>query len=116
MDPRNIAGLKRKHAATEEPAKRAELAHKLRVMGHDPDEEKKDSEVPDERKTPERVTAEDTKPTAKAAKDEEADKPAGRRPGRPSKAEASSKDAKPETKAEDKPAAKAADKKPGDAK
>lgn len=36
MDEVQLAGLKRKHAVTEEPAKKAELAHQLRQAGVDP--------------------------------------------------------------------------------
>ena len=80
MEPGNIAGLKRKHAATEEPAKKAELAQKLRLMGHDPEAEEKDSEdrsgAPKGRTADKKVTAEDSKPKATASKDEEKPKAA----------------------------------------
>jgi len=101
-----IASLRRKHAATKEPAKRAELASLLRARGFDPDASEPVSVAPKGRKAPERVTAEQDKPTVTAgvtskllsgegedketAKNSAAKaKPAARRPGRPSKSETS---------------------------
>ena len=90
MESRDIAGLKRKHAATEEPAKKAELAQKLRLMGHDPEDEEKGSEAhsdaPKDRRAPEKVTAEQKRPAAKAAEAKDGDKPKpAARPARASK-------------------------------
>jgi len=92
MDDARIAGLKRKYAATEEPAKRNELANKLRAAGVDPDKAQ-DKPAPEGRKAPEKVTADATKPDAKAAtekaekEDDSAAKStaASRKAGRPSR-------------------------------
>ena len=80
MDEKRLAALKRKHEATEEPAKKAELALKLRQAGHDPEAEEKDSEdrsgAPKGRTADRKVTAEDSKPKATASKDDEKPKAA----------------------------------------
>lgn len=104
MNELELAGLKRKYEATQEPAKKNELRALLVRAGVDPDAAeakpepvKTKSETPVGRSTKPLVTAEPSKPAAKAAakpesketsKDSE-DKPASttRRPGRPRKTE-----------------------------
>lgn len=80
-DPR-IAGLRRKYAATTEPAKRGELRNLLLAAGVDPDA-KPVKPAPVTRVVPTKVTTEATTPvvTADAPKAEAA--PVRRRPGRP---------------------------------
>lgn len=90
-DPR-IAPLRRKLAATQEPAKKAELAVVLRGLGFDPAAAEEVSAAPKGRSAPKQHTTEDT-----AAKDT-ATKDAAKRPARPA-----SKPATP--KAAPKPAA-----------
>ncbi|MGH7239800.1 MAG: hypothetical protein ACREHG_06995 [Candidatus Saccharimonadales bacterium] len=95
-----IAGLKRKHAATQEPAKRAELANLLRAAGHDPDAVETASSpsvAPVGRVSRPLVTTEapkpdttaDVAPEVKETSNESEAKtaPATRRPGRPRKTE-----------------------------
>ena len=97
MEPRDVAGLKRKYAATQEPAKKAELGTLLRSLGHDPDEvkETKDTKVPDGRTADQKVTTE----KAEAAQE----KATPKRPGRPAK------EAEPKAEVkEEKPPAKGA--------
>ena len=65
-DPR-IAPLRRKMAATQEPAKAAELAVVLRGLGFDPDAVETVSVAPKGRTAPVKVTAAPTRPVAKAA-------------------------------------------------
>jgi hypothetical protein len=89
-DPR-IAPLRRKLAATQEPAKRAELAVVLRSLGFDPDAADEATAAPKGRSVPKQQTTE-SKP----------DEPA-KRPARPAASKAAPKPAA-------KPAAKSADK------
>jgi hypothetical protein len=88
-DPR-IAPLRRKMAATQEPAKAAELAVVLRGLGFDPDAAEEVSAAPKGRSAPKRETTEDTRtkdtdekrrPARPAATS--ASKPAPRAPARP---------------------------------
>jgi hypothetical protein len=80
-DPR-IAPLRRKIAATEDPAKVSELEGVLRGLGFDPDAAEKVSPAPKGRSTPKRETTEDTRA-----------KPAPSRPARPAAKPATSKPA-----------------------
>lgn len=79
MEPTDYAALKRKYAATEEPAKKAELKQQLQMLNLDPDEV---TAKPGEGRTANpKVTAEQTRPQAEVAekqKDEEVPAPAGR--------------------------------------
>jgi len=52
MNEAELAGLKRKHAATEEIAKKQELAHQLRQAGVDPETGEKMEMAPFERTGP----------------------------------------------------------------
>ena len=88
-DPR-IAPLRRKMAATQEPAKAAELAVVLRGLGFDPDAAEEVSAAPKGRSAPKRETTDDTRtkdtdekrrPARPAATS--ASKPAPRAPARP---------------------------------
>ena len=81
-----IAPLRRKMAATQDPAKAAELAGVLRGLGFDPDAAEEVSAAPKGRSAPKRETTEDTstkdtdekrRPARPAAK------PAPRAPARP---------------------------------
>jgi hypothetical protein len=77
-DPR-IAPLRRKLEATQEPAKKAELAVVLRGLGFDPDAADEVSAAPKGRSAPKRETTEDTRtkdPDAKARPARPAAKPA----------------------------------------
>lgn len=65
MNDLELAALKRKHAATQEPAKRAELAALLLSRGFDPDAAEPVSVAPKGRSAPVRVTAAPTKPQSK---------------------------------------------------
>jgi len=85
-----IAPLRRKMAATQDPAKAAELAGVLRGLGFDPDAAEEVSAAPKGRSAPKRETAEDTRtkdtdekrrPARPAATS--ASKPAPRAPARP---------------------------------
>lgn len=108
MDPKDLAALKRKHAATEDPAKKAEMRNHLLSLGHDPDEkddERRDSKVPEGRTADKKVTTEDKKPVAKAAVADE-DKP----DNRPVRKVADEKPAASKPAATKAPAAKAAPK------
>lgn len=85
MNDQELAGLKRKHAVTDEPAKKAELAHQLRAAGFDPDTGKTVELAPMERtgprvfKTvPEKAEDTDNSKTSRATTDD-----AGKRPARP---------------------------------
>src|SRR5689334_19182655 len=66
MDEAKIAGLRRKHAATHEPAKRNELRNLLLVAGVDPDAKPVET-APEGRTAPKLQTTAPTKPVAKAA-------------------------------------------------
>ena len=73
MNEAEVAAMRRKIAATQEPAKRNELANLLRVAGHDPDAvetvsepSRAKSEPPVGRSTKPLVTAEPTKPVVEA--------------------------------------------------
>jgi hypothetical protein len=90
-DPR-IAPLRRKMAATQEPAKAAELAVVLRGLGFDPDAVEEISAAPKGRSEPKLQTTE-----SKTETDEK------RRPARPAAKPAAAKPATPKTAA--KPAA-----------
>lgn len=59
-DPR-IAPLRRKHAATQEPAKKAELEVVLRGLGFDPDAVETVSAAPKGRSEPKLQTTDDTR-------------------------------------------------------
>lgn len=85
MEPRDLAGLKRKYTITEDPAKKNELANHLRMQGIDPDEV--DAPPGVERSSDVKVTAEDAKPSVKVApQQEDVPAPAGRaRNGRAAK-------------------------------
>ena len=64
MNESELAALKRKHAATQEPAKRNELANLLKAAGHDPDAVETVSATPKGRSAPVKVTATPTRPVA----------------------------------------------------
>src|SRR5690242_387672 len=64
MNELELAALKRKHAATQELAKRNELANLLKAAGHDPDAVEPISVAPEGRTAPVKVTA---KPSSKDA-------------------------------------------------
>jgi hypothetical protein len=78
MDAKELAALKRKHAAIEDPAKKSEFAHMLRMAGEDPDEIKE--VAPEGRTASKKVTAEESKPTTAKT---EAKPAAASRPARP---------------------------------
>jgi|SRR5690242_16651269 len=100
MNELQLAGLKRKYEATQEPAKKNELRALLVRAGVDPDAVEADSVAPKGRTAPVKVTTAQTEPVAKTAVAPVApesketskvseDKPsvASRRVGRPRKTE-----------------------------
>jgi hypothetical protein len=100
MDDAQIAGLRRKYAATDEPAKRGEIRNLLLLAGVDPDAKPVKAAAPEGRTAPVKVTAKDSRPVAKTAvappapepnetSKETADKPSvsRRRPARSAKPE-----------------------------
>ena len=64
MNEAEVAAMRRKIAATQEPAKRNELANLLRAAGHDPDAVEAVSATPKGRSAPVKVTATPTRPVA----------------------------------------------------
>ena len=102
MNDARTAGLRRKYAATQEPAKRNELAALLRAAGFDPDAAETVSVAPKGRTAPKLQTTAQTTPQSKTAvapaapeskedSKETVDKPIVRRRsvGRPRKTETS---------------------------
>ena len=79
MNELELAGLKRKYQATQEPAKRAELRSMLVRAGVDPDAAEAVSVAPKGRSAPVKVTTAPTKPQSKtdsAPRSKTADAPA----------------------------------------
>lgn len=75
MNDVELAALKRKHAATEEVAKKSELAHQLRAAGFDPDTGEAVKVAPEGRTGPRTITTKQEAPAdAKKAPADSTDK------------------------------------------